>query len=48
MEKKEYMKPNMVVVKLNHKTCLLAGSEWDNGGEGGYIPRMDEDMNKLA
>ena len=46
MEKKNYVKPSMEVVKLQHQAQLLAGSP-DNGE--GYIPAMyQDDMNKLA
>ena len=34
MEKKKYVKPNMVVVKLKHRPCLFAGS----GGTDPFIP----------
>jgi hypothetical protein len=45
MEKKNYVKPSMEVVKLQHQAQLLAGSFDD----GTYIPNMyQDDMNKLA
>ena len=48
MEKKNYVKPSMEVVKLQHQAQLLAGSEIPGSGEG-YIPAMyQDDMNKLA
>ena len=54
MEKKNYVKPSMEVVKLQHQAQLLAGSgsgsdtDTPGGGEG-YIPAMyQDDMNKLA
>jgi len=47
MEKKNYVKPSMEVVKLQHQAQLLAGSDPDSGE--GYIPAMyQDDMNKLA
>ena len=47
MEKKNYVKPSMEVVKLQHQAQLLDGSP--DQGEGGYIPAMyQDDMNKLA
>ena len=50
MEKKNYVKPSMEVVKLQHQAQLLAGSDTDTPGSGeGYIPAMyQDDMNKLA
>jgi len=50
MEKKNYVKPSMEVVKLQHQAQLLAGSPLDSGDEGStYIPAMyQDDMNKLA
>ena len=46
MEKKNYVKPSMEVVKLQHQAQLLAGSSFDDGT---YIPNMyQDDMNKLA
>ena len=48
MDKKNYVKPSMLVVQLNHQTRLLEGS-LEGGGGGAYIPAMDrDDMNKLA
>ena len=51
MEKKNYVKPSMEVVKLQHQAQLLAGTvtpDTPDGGEG-YIPAMyQDDMNKLA
>ena len=47
MDKKNYVKPSMLVVQLNHQTRLLQVS--GGGGEGYNIPAMDrDDMNKLA
>ena len=47
MEKKNYVKPSMEVVKLQHQAQLLAGSVPGDGE--GYIPAMNQDdMNKLA
>ena len=49
MDKKNYVKPSMTVVKLKHRTRLLVGSPEGGGGEVGHIPAMDrDDMNKLA
>ena len=47
MDKKNYVKPSMTVVKLKHRARLLVGSP---GGDEAYnIPAMDrDDMNKLA
>ena len=48
MEKKNYMKPSMEVVKLQHQAQLLVDST-PGSGEGTYIPNMyQDDMNKLA
>ena len=45
MEKKDYVKPNMKVVKYQQHGILL----WSNGGGEGYIPGMaPEEQNKLA
>ena len=51
MDKKNYVKPSMTVVKLKHRTLFLMQSPGGPGGGGGeaYIPAMDrDDMNKLA
>ena len=54
MDKKNYVKPSMTVVKLKHRTRLLVGSDdpvpgGGEGGHSGHIPAMDrDDMNKLA
>ena len=50
MDKKNYVKPSMTVVKLKHRTRLLVGSDTQGGGDEAYnIPAMDrDDMNKLA
>ena len=46
MEKRNYSKPTMKVVKMKERTRLLSGS--DQGGEG-YIPSMgSNELNKLA
>jgi hypothetical protein len=47
MNKKTYQKPKMQVYLLNDPKPLLAGT---SGGGGGviYIPRINEDLNKLA
>ena len=46
MNKKNYQKPSMKVVKLTHAPLLLAGS----GGNGGasYLGPIDADMNYKA
>ena len=49
MNKKTYQKPKMQVYLLNDPKPLLAGTS--GGGSGGsrtYIPRINEDLNKLA
>lgn len=38
MDKKNYQKPNMKVVKLQHTAHLLSGS--DQGSTGGYSARQ--------
>jgi len=46
MDKKNYMKPTIMVVKLQHIPHLLIPS---GGGEFDYIPSMaPEERNKLA
>lgn len=48
MEKRNYSKPTMKVVKMKERTRLLSGSDQDQGGEG-YIPSMgSNELNKLA
>ncbi len=45
MEKKDYVKPNMKVVKFQRHGFLL----FSNDGGQGYIPGMaPEEQNKLA
>ena len=52
MDKKNYVKPSMTVVKLKHRTLFLMQSPGGLGGGGDEaynIPAMDrDDMNKLA
>jgi hypothetical protein len=36
--KKEYMKPDMIVVSLKHRQKLLSGSPEPNGYNGNSIP----------
>ena len=47
MNKKTYQKPEMQVYLLSDPKPLLAGSGGGSGGAG-YIPRINEDLNKLA
>lgn len=48
MEKKDYVKPNMKVVKYQQHG-ILSYSPGGEGGPGGYIPGMaPEEQNKLA
>ena len=44
--KKRYEKPTMMVVPLNGRTQLLAGSGGDD--YWGYAPAIGTDENKLA
>ena len=51
MEKKNYVKPSMEVVKLQHQAQLLEGTAPGGGDDPSntYIPAMyQDDMNKLA
>ena len=49
MDKKNYVKPSMTVVKLKHRARLLVGSLSPGGDQAYNIPAMDrDDMNKLA
>ncbi len=49
MEKKDYVKPNMKVVKFQRHGFLLFSGGGEEGGQGGYIPGMaPEEQNKLA
>lgn len=34
MKKKEYEKPSMQVIELQHRTMLLAGSSYETTGSG--------------
>lgn len=47
--KKKYQKPAMRVVKLQHRTHLLAGSGISGYDDDfGYIPGIGNDRNHLA
>ena len=49
MNKKTYQKPKMRIYSLIKQTPLLAGSDSGGGNEPGtYIPRINEEMNKLT
>lgn len=44
MKKKEYEKPSMQVLKLQHQCQILAGSSYETTGSGRTsINRMDEE-----
>lgn len=47
MDKKQYKKPTMRVVELQHRSQLLTGSTPDPyGGPFGYAPDLGTDENK--
>lgn len=55
MNKKTYQKPEMQVYLLMKHAPLICQSPGGGGGNGGggtepgaYIPRINEDLNKLA
>jgi hypothetical protein len=53
MNKKTYQKPEMQVYLLMKHAPLICQSPGGGGGTGGgggiiYIPRINEDLNKLA
>ena len=48
MTKKKYQKPKMRIYSLIKQTPLLAGSGGGSSEPGGYIPRINEEMNKLT
>lgn len=50
MNKKTYQKPEMQVYLLSDPKPLLTGTTPGGGGSGGagYIPRINEDLNKLT
>lgn len=52
MNKKTYQKPEMQVYLLSDPKPLLVGTTPGGGGGGNggvtYIPRINEDLNKLA
>ena len=49
MDKKQYKKPTMRVVELQHRSQLLTGSTPDPyGGPYGYAPDLGTDENKMA
>ena len=48
MNKKTYQKPEMQVYPLMNSKPLLVGSNGGASEPGGYIPRMDQDMNQMA
>ena len=43
--KKQYQKPSMKVIELQHQTHLLAGSGYPDEV---FMPRIGTDENKLA
>ena len=49
MNKKNYQKPSMKVVKLTHAPLLQGGSGGSGGGGGiSYLGPIDADMNYKA
>ena len=46
MKRKDYQKPTMLVVKLQHKCQILAGSSYETSGTGRTsINAMDEETD---
>ena len=48
MTKKTYQKPKMLVYPLMEHAPLICVSKPGGSGDSSYIPRINEDLNKLA
>lgn len=44
--KKDYKKPTMEIINVEHSSALLVGSGYK--GDGAYIPGDAADMNSMA